>query len=85
MLALRYVTRDLLWAMAVVGIAFAWIADHQRQAAREGRVREWLQYVMGASDAEIEPVFQPPTAEQRARRRAQKDLISREALPTERR
>jgi hypothetical protein len=76
----RIFTRDLLWTITLVSLAAAWAADHCRQAARESRVREWLSYVMGASDAELEPLFEPPTREQIVKRRAQKDLISLDAL-----
>lgn len=78
--SLRYRIRDVLWGMALLGLALGWWIDHERLQAREGRVREWLCYVMGTRDEQLEPLFEPPKPDQASRRRLQKDLLSPESL-----
>ena len=80
MSSFRYGIRDALWAMALLAIVLGWWRDHERLQARESRVREWLCYVMGTQDDQLEPLFHPPKPDQASRRRLQKDLLTPESL-----
>ena len=75
----RYGIRDALWATALLGVVLGWWLDHERLQARESRVRQWLCYVMGTQDEQLEPLFQPPKP-QAGRWRLQKGLLTPDSL-----